>query len=198
MVKILRVYRSSAMKGIAALLVALAITPASAQIVRCQDGVFRAASDCPGARKPDGVTNPVTRTPSPAPAAPAYLPGSVGSYVGAIMDRAKPQEPDKADQTPPECKFRYFNYADEKGKVLALNAKQECIRNKALKESGDTKGATYDAYKLWKDNFEMESARRNQAVNRANAANAANANANKPKPRMTCKPDYLGRLQCEE
>ena len=109
-------YRPSVMQAIAALLVALAITPASAQIVRCQDGVFRGASDCPGARKPDGVGNPDTRTPPPAPAAPAYPPGSVGSYVGAIMDRAKPPEPDKADVTPPECKFRYFTYADDKGK----------------------------------------------------------------------------------
>lgn len=171
--------------------------PANAQVVRCQDGVFRGASECPGARKPDGVTNPDTRTAPPAPAAPAYPLGSVGSYVGAIMNRAKPPEPDKADETPPECKFRYFTYADDKGKVLASNAKQECIRNKELKASGQARAVTYEAYKLWKDNFEIESARRNQALNRANAANAANA-ANRPKLRMTCKPDYLGRLQCEE
>lgn len=188
-------YRPSVVRAIATLLVALAVTPASAQIIRCQDGVFREVGDCPGARKPDGATNPDARTAPPAPATPTYPPGSVGSYVGAMMNRAKPPEPVEGDNTPPECKFRYFTLGDDRGKVLASNAKQECIRNKALKDSGRASAATYDAYTQWKDNFEIENTRRNQALNRANAANAA---ANRPKLRMTCKPDFLGRLQCEE
>ncbi len=58
--------RFSVMKAITVLLVALAITPASAQIVRCQDGVFRGASDCPGARQ----APPAIKTEAPRPAAP--------------------------------------------------------------------------------------------------------------------------------
>jgi len=47
-------------------LVALASAPASAQIVRCQDGVFREASGCLGARQ----APPPIKTEAPRPAAP--------------------------------------------------------------------------------------------------------------------------------
>ena len=42
------------------------LAPANAQVVRCQDGVFRGASDCPGARQ----ALPAIKTEAPRPAAP--------------------------------------------------------------------------------------------------------------------------------
>ncbi len=158
MAKSLRENRPSAMKAIAALLVALAVAPASAQVVRCQDGAFREASACPGAPKPGAVSQPY-QTPEPAKV-----------------------------EIPPECRFRYFALSDEKGKALSSNASKECIRNNAFKASGQPAAVTYEAYTLWKDHFQIESARRS----RANAAN-------RPKQPMKCKPDFFsrGEFTCE-
>jgi len=47
----------------------LAIAPASGQVVRCEDRVYREARDCPGARKPGAVTNSDTRAAPPGPVA---------------------------------------------------------------------------------------------------------------------------------
>ena len=105
----------------------------------------------------------------------------------------------KSEETPPECKFRYFTLGDDKGKVLAANAKQECLRNKALKAAGQAGGVTYEAYALWKDHFEVENNRRQQALNRSNAANAA-ASRNQQQPArsqsLRCEKNYLGGMDC--
>lgn len=64
--------------------------PASAQIVRCEDRVYRVASECPGARKPGTVTNLGSPTAPPSPSAvpqyPQYPLGSAANAYGAIMN----------------------------------------------------------------------------------------------------------------
>lgn len=54
----------SDVKAIVVFMLLFAIDPAHAQVVRCQDGVFRTASDCPGARQaaPAITTEAPTRT----------------------------------------------------------------------------------------------------------------------------------------
>jgi len=168
----------------AAVLFATRPAPANAQLVRCEDRVYRDARDCPGARKPGTVTYPDTR---PVPPTPAVAPMVPAAQYDAMRGAAPTG---KSEETPPECKFRYFTLGDDKGKVLAANAKQECIRNKALKSNGQAGRVTYEAYMLWKDHFEVENNRRQQALNRSNAANAANAAANRPNPGMRCTPAF--------
>lgn len=191
-------------------LIASAVIAASAhaELIFCvgSDGqrVLRDIRDCPSARKSGAVTNPDTRTAPPAPAAVPMVPAAQYDTMRGAAPSGNSQE------TPPECKFRYFTLGDDKGKVLAENAKQECIRNKALKAAGQANGVSYDAYTLWKDHFEIESNRRNEALDRLNAANAANAAAsaaasaaanaaaNRPNRDMRCRPDNLGGLRCED
>ena len=73
-------------------LVALAVAPASAQVVRCEDAsgkaVYRNAGDCPQGKKRGEVVR--VDTPPPAVVPQAVRPGSyaqqAGAFVGAIMN----------------------------------------------------------------------------------------------------------------
>lgn len=64
------------------------------------------------------------------------------------------------------CKFSYYVVGDEKGQALAADAKQECLRNEALKKEGRGAEARHEAYNLWKDHEQMTSYNRNEAINR--------------------------------
>ena len=78
---------------------------------------------------------------------------------------------------PLECRFSFMVVGDSKGKKLAANAKEECLRNIEAKRSGQS--GSQDAYSLWKDHFAQTSANRQAAAAQANAdANAASARAN--------------------
>jgi hypothetical protein len=61
------------------------LSTANAQVVRCDDGAFREASTCPGARQSGAVTNRETRT-APGPVAvPAQNRGeNAGQYMGRM------------------------------------------------------------------------------------------------------------------
>jgi hypothetical protein len=66
------------------------VATANAQMVRCDDRVYREARDCPGARKPSTVTNIDARTTpkeiAPAPRLYEPPPGSLGAFFGAVMN----------------------------------------------------------------------------------------------------------------
>ncbi len=105
--------------------------------------------------------------------------------------------------TPQECKFAYFSLGDEKGKKLAANAKEECLRNNEAKKVGEA--TSLEHYNFWKDHRNQKSADRQAAVTRANAD--ANAQATRSaidratttieNRRYRCKPSYSGReLDC--
>lgn len=70
-----------------------------------------------------------------------------------------------------KCKFEYFVYGDDKGKQLALAAKEECLNNEALKKTGQS-SQSLEAYDAWKDHHQMAGNRRN-----ANAQRIQNAEA---------------------
>lgn len=96
-----------------------------------------------------------------------------------------PSPHNKSARTDPECRFSYYVYGDEKGKALAANAKEECLRNKILRRDGQAGAMTLDAYRLWKDHFEIVSNNRNQAINRANSYRD-----------FTCTSNGTGGLRC--
>lgn len=51
---------------------------------------------------------------------------------------------------PPECKFKPYAYGDmARGKVLALNAKRECIENIFARQNGQP--TSKEHYEMWND-----------------------------------------------
>lgn len=65
-------------------------------------------------------------------------------------------------QNPPtECKFSYYTVGDEKGKVLAANAKEECLRNLEAKKTGQA--VSLEQYNLWKDHRQISETQRSRA-----------------------------------
>ena len=106
--------------------------------------------------------------------------------------------------TPQECKFAYFSLGDEKGKKLAANAKEECLRNNEAKKVGEA--TSLEHYNFWNDHRNQKSADRQAAVTRANADANAQATRNAidratttiENRRYTCKPSYSGKeLDCK-
>lgn len=98
--------------------------------------------------------------------------------------------------TPQECKFSYFSVGDEKGKTLATNAKDECLRNIEAKRAG--RAVSLEDYNFWKDHYSQKSANRQAATSRANSdANAretqqAIGRIEDGNRKFTCKPNLLG------
>ncbi|MDO9188691.1 MAG: hypothetical protein Q7U24_02385, partial [Sulfurimicrobium sp.] len=78
-----------------------------------------------------------------------------------------------------KCSFSYYTNSDEKGRILATAAKDECYKNEMLKESGRGNQISLDAYNLWKDH--------KVASKRA---------VPPPAPSLTCRPDGLGNMNC--
>ena len=92
------------------------------------------------------------------------------SVRDAIKENSLGIDPDAS--TPPECKFKYFVYGDEKGKTLAKAAKAECVRNLALKAKKRADEMTTEAYKMWNDHWSTTAAMRQSAVNASVQANS--------------------------
>ena len=81
-----------------------------------------------------------------------------------------------SQSAPTECKFSYYAVGDEKGKVLAANAKQECLRNNEAKKEG--RETSLEHYNFWKDHQQMMSTKRS---------------ANRP---VNCMPNGFGGMRC--
>lgn len=86
-----------------------------------------------------------------------------------------------------KCKFEYFVIGDDKGKQLALAAKEECLNNEALRKVGKEYQVRLDAYNAWKDQHQMTQNRRSAAI-----ANGQNAEANR---QLNQKLDDIRRTQ---
>lgn len=151
---------------------------ASAKLHRCEEGgriIFRSDPCLNEAQYSEsftksnfGKTAPNSKQPKPT--------------ATNVLDQAQTEKTNISD---PECRFSYFSIGDKKGKQLALNAKQECLHNKALKNSGQNE-RSYEAYQLWKDHYEMMSNQRNQALDRS-------INNNKE---LNCRSDLMGGFRC--
>lgn len=74
--------------------------------------------------------------------------------TSGLRQQAKQLADSDLERSPPvECKFDYFGPGAEKGKVLAANAKQECLRNIQAKKEG--RETSLEHYNFWKDHREM-------------------------------------------
>ncbi|MCG3142468.1 MAG: hypothetical protein HDKAJFGB_03936 [Anaerolineae bacterium] len=85
---------------------------------------------------------------------------------------------------PSTCRFQYHAVWDDLGKKLAEAAKEECIA---------TQGQMGPAYTRWKDHFEMQSTRRDNAARNSNAQLNNIMNNGRT---MYCRPDGLGGQIC--
>lgn len=111
-----------------------------------------------------------------------------------------------------KCKFAYYTLGDDKGKMLSDDAKAECLQNIVAKGKGQQ--PSLEAYRLWKDHFEMTSSRRQASSARAqsaeNARNIANSNRNAidavgnklgnqlDSKTYNCRPNMMGSaLECK-
>lgn len=108
-----------------------------------------------------------------------------------------------ARQGPPQdCKFSYFALGDEKGKRLAANAKEECLRNNEARLKGEP--TSLEHYTFWNDHRTAKSVNRQGAITRANSdanawatRNAINNAATDIKNKSyTCTPTIGNTLDC--
>ncbi len=94
-------------------------------------------------------------------------PDGAPATTGNPNERAlRIMEADRRAKEPPpiECRFSSYTYGDSKGKVLAANAKQECLHNIELKAQGRDNEASMQNYQLWRDHHQMEQASRNAST----------------------------------
>jgi hypothetical protein len=85
---------------------------------------------------------------------------SSGGFTGAKQVPVEDM-PVNLDEAPTECKFGYYTYGDEKGKLLSDRAKAECMRNIQLKKAGRGTEVSTEAYALWHDHHQIKSGQRN-------------------------------------
>src|SRR6267143_343306 len=165
------------------------LAPANAQIVRCQDGVFRGVNECPGARQAPPEIK--TETPRQSPATP--------------VSRADAEDLARVESLRAQCEAAQAganrgNGASTSQRAQAMGraivaplviaycmqyerAVKDRQRYEALRSEDPAAAAK-----------ELEVQRLAREERRRNAANAAN----RPKLRMRCEPDGFGRLQCED
>ena len=92
----------------------------------CSDGVRMRVDVPPDINVvPKAATPPAERQPTGVTLEPPSAPSTARST----------REPSDWS-APANCQFSYYTFGDEKGKVLANNAKNECLRNNTLKAQG--------------------------------------------------------------
>lgn len=153
------------MKIIVALCFFLVSSVSSAEIYKCADPAGKAVfSDIPciGGKK-------INSTPSS------------GGFTAA---KVRDDIPDSALQsdTPAECKFEYYTFRDEKGKVLAENAKKECMRNITYKKMGRPEKGSLSDYQFWLDHRQVNKRQRNAAAPQGQT--------------LHCRSDFIGGAVC--
>lgn len=122
----------------------------------------------------------------------------------ALRQHAANREAYLMNVTPAECTFKAYKLGDERGKALAQQAKQECIRNIIARERGEP--ATSTQYQqMWQSNRNYQATVRGAAIREMNAqirdsTREMNANVrdlNKSR-NMRCTPSAYGReLDCK-
>ncbi|MCZ2175066.1 MAG: hypothetical protein LC110_11105 [Burkholderiales bacterium] len=154
----------------------------SAEVNVCVEGgvkVFR-SGPCDGGIAPKS-THVVKPSPHPFYQAPAsQQPAAMSNQSKSAQNEDSRRKP--FDQS--TCQFQYHAVWDDLGKKLAEAAKEECL---------STQGQMGPAYRRWKDHFEMQSARRQNAQRNSNDQLNRIMNDNKT---MYCRPDGLGGQIC--
>ena len=162
---------------------------ASAQVVKCKGpGGKVIYSDVPC---PDGAAGQSVNTQANVlDASGERLQSAISK--GQEQAAADAQEVNMLMQSPPqECRFKHFALSDTKGKMLADNAKRECVQNMVAERRG---GQTSDRrYRLWREHYDSERASRNQAVNRAQMQSQQIQNQSR---NYQCSPNGIGGFNC--
>lgn len=183
-----------------AILFACLCTSAAAQVVKCKGpGGKVIYSDVPC---PDGAAGQSVNTQANVLDASGERFQSARSK-GLEQAAADEQEVNMLMQSPPkECRFKHFALSDSKGKVLADNAKRECVQNMVAERRG---GQTNDRhYRLWREHYDSERNARNQAVTRSAIQSQQLQNQqlqnqqfqNNNNRTYTCNPNGIGGLNC--
>lgn len=135
------------MKSLIALCLLLISSTCVAQVYKCAVSGKTIYSDIPCSISPERMN----------------MAPSSGGFISAKKIAAS-DGPMDLSEAPIECKFKSYSYGDKKGKVLADNAKEECMRNTSLKKEGRGQEVSMEAYGLWKDHHQMESNRRRSSI----------------------------------
>ncbi len=106
--------------------------------------------------------------------------GSIKNPNGNTLDssgfRQEVQRSQANGPTPVACKFSYYAIGDEKGKALAANAKEECLRNIDSKRDGTA--PSLEHYNFWRDHRQLMVTIRNS------------------RPTLNCVPNGFGGQRC--
>lgn len=179
----------SSLRTAAALAVLLAASAASAQVVKCR-----------------GADGRVTYSDGPCAAgAPGQAVNVQGNVLDGAADRAAAAELRRAEaqttaerqmqalmQNPPQqCRFKHFQIGDRQGKVLADNAKRECIQNLQAEKNGQPTSDRH--YRMWRDHYDSERADRNHAITQSQIQQMQNENSFRT---YRCTPNGIGGATC--
>lgn len=173
-----------------AILFACLCTSAAAQVVKCKGpGGKVIYSDVPC---PDGAAGQSVNTQANVlDASGERLQSAISK--GQEQAAADAQEVNMLMQSPPqECRFKHFALSDTKGKMLADNAKRECVQNILAERKGEP---TSDRnYRLWRDHYDSERSSREQAVTRSTIQSQQFQNNSRA---YTCNPNGIGGVVCK-
>ena len=179
----------TALATLFAVLLACLSTATTAQVVKCKGpGGKVIYSDVPC---PDGAAGQSVNTQANVlDASGERLQSAISK--GQEQAAADAQEVNMLMQSPPqECRFKHFALSDTKGKMLADNAKRECVQNLVAERRG---GQTSDRhYRLWREHYDSERSSRNQAVNRAQMQSQQIQNQSR---NYQCSPNGIGGFNC--
>ncbi len=103
--------------------------------------------------------------------------------AGQMALEEKVNDAKSARQYANKCSFSAYALGDDKGKILAAAARDECYKNEILKESGKSDQVSLDAYNLWKDHRIIT--KRTPPPPPAAALS------------YHCRPDYMGGMRCD-
>lgn len=178
-----------------------------ASCAMCMEASHAQLRKCTG---PDGkVTYSDVVCAGGAAASSIKNPGGNSIDTSALRDDTSRLESQPAKATgessaspPQDCKFEYYVLGDNKGKRLAANAKEECLRNNQAKLNGGP--TSLEHYNFWRDYRGIKTSERQAAIANGNAAARAaqqslnNVGKPEPKQKLTCRPNLRGtELECE-
>lgn len=111
----------------------------------------------------------------------------------AMRQHAANREAYLMNVTPAECTFKAYKLGDERGKALAQQAKQECIRNIIARERGEPATSTH-YQQMWQSNRSHQAAVRGAVISDMNAQIRDSTKSRN----MRCTPSPYGRvLDCK-
>lgn len=173
-----------------AILFACLCTSAAAQVVKCKGpGGKVIYSDAPC---PDGDEGQKVNTQANVLDGSADRRAAERNRIQATSN-TETSEVNALLQNPPlQCKFKSFKLSDSKGKILADNAKRECVQNILAERKGEP---TSDRnYRLWRDHYDSERSSREQAVTRSTIQSQQFQNNSRA---YTCNPNGIGGVVCK-